>query len=143
MKATIFYRIATVLLLLFAVGHTIGFLTFVPPTPEGVAVWDAMNRVTFSVDGVAYSYGHFYRGLGLSVTVCLLFEAWLAWMLGAMTKRGVDVRPITAAFVLLHAVGAVLAWMYVGMPPLVLSVLLVIAFSAAMLAERKQLATAP
>jgi len=40
MKATWLYRIAAIRLLLFATGHTIGILKFVPPTPEGQAVAD-------------------------------------------------------------------------------------------------------
>lgn len=54
MNATLLYRIASVLLLLFAVGHTIGFLNFKPPTPEGVAVRDAMNNVHFQVRAETY-----------------------------------------------------------------------------------------
>jgi hypothetical protein len=45
MNATLLYRIASVLLLLFALGHTVGFLKFKPPTAEGVAVRDAITNV--------------------------------------------------------------------------------------------------
>jgi len=47
MNATLLYRIASVLLILFAAGHTIGFLNFTPPTAEGIAVRDAMQNVQF------------------------------------------------------------------------------------------------
>ena len=43
MNATLLYRIAAALLLLFAVLHTFGFLGFKPPTAEGLAVRDAMT----------------------------------------------------------------------------------------------------
>jgi len=62
MRATLLYRIASVLLLLFALGHTVGFLKFKPPTAEGVAVRDAMTNVHFQVSGRDYTYGGFYRG---------------------------------------------------------------------------------
>ena len=40
MSATLLYRIAAGLLLLFAVGHTLGFLGFKPASVEGLA-WAA------------------------------------------------------------------------------------------------------
>lgn len=57
MNATLLYRIASILVLLFALGHTVGFLKFKPPTAEGIAVRDAMANVHFQVRGHDYSYG--------------------------------------------------------------------------------------
>ena len=78
MKPTLLYRIASILLVLFAAGHTAGFLRFVPPSAEGIAVRDAMHNVRFALHGGSYSYGGFYDGFGLSVSVYLLFSAFLA-----------------------------------------------------------------
>jgi len=83
MTATLLYRIAAVLLILFAAAHTFGSLTFTPPTPEAVAVRDAMNNVHFQ----GYSYGNFYKGFSLSITAYLLFLAFLAWHLGSVAAR--------------------------------------------------------
>ena len=77
-SATVWFRISAVLLLLFAAGHTFGFLTFRAPTPAGQAVFSSMNDVHFSVDRQTFSYGDFYLGFGLSISVFQLFEAWLA-----------------------------------------------------------------
>jgi len=90
MNATLLYRIAAVLFVLFAAGHTFGILKFKPPTAEGIAVRDAMNTVQFHLDGRSYSYSRFYEGLGLYVTVYLLFSALLSWHLGnmALLDRG-------------------------------------------------------
>ena len=82
MNATLFYRIAAALLVSFAAGHTFGFLRFKPPTSDALAVRDAMNNVHFQVRGSDFSYGGFYRGFGLTITVYLLFSAFLAWHLG-------------------------------------------------------------
>ncbi|HSY47603.1 MAG TPA: hypothetical protein VLC46_02205 [Thermoanaerobaculia bacterium] len=82
MNATLLYRIAAVLFVLFAAGHTFGFLKFKPPTSEGIAVRDAMKNVHFHVGSRDYSYGGFHTGFGLSITVYLLFFALLAWHLG-------------------------------------------------------------
>ena len=87
MNATVLYRIACVLLILFAAGHTVGFLNFNPPTAEARAVRDSMNSVHFQVRGASFSYGGFYIGFGLYVTAYLLFSAFLAWHLGALAKN--------------------------------------------------------
>ena len=84
MNATLLYRIAAALLLLFAVGHTLGFLSFKPTSPEALAVRDAMNNVAFQLRGSSYTYGNFYKGFGLMVTAYLIFSAYLAWHLGKL-----------------------------------------------------------
>jgi hypothetical protein len=71
---------------LFAAGHTLGFLRFKPPTPEGVAVRDSMAGVRFSVGGRTYTYAGFYKGFGLFVTAYLLFSAFLAWHCGDLAR---------------------------------------------------------
>ena len=77
MSATRLYRIAAVLFVLFAAAHTFGFLRFKPPTEEGMAVLNAMNTVHFA----GFSYGGFYVGFGLYVSVYMIFSAFLAWHL--------------------------------------------------------------
>jgi hypothetical protein len=122
MKATILFRIAAIFFLLFAAGHTVGFLTFKPPTQEALAVRDAMVSVHFEAQGKIFSYGGFYRGFGLSATASMIFEAFLAWYLGALAKnRSREVAPIGSAFFLWQLFGLVLAWLYFGIAPLILS----------------------
>src|SRR2546428_6338613 len=79
MKASLLFRIASVLLVLFALGHTFGFLHFKPPTPEGLAVRDAMNNVHFRVGGGSFRYGRLFIWSCLLVTAFLLFFALLSW----------------------------------------------------------------
>ncbi len=68
MRPALLYRIASVLFVLFALGHTFGFLSFKPPSAEGLAVRDAMNNVHFQIGGANLSYGSFYTGFGLYVS---------------------------------------------------------------------------
>src|SRR5271155_3057924 len=86
MKATVLYRIAAVVFVLFALGHTYGFLSLRAPSPEGRAVYDAMNTVHFVVHDHSYSYGGFYRGFGLSCTVSMIFSAFFSWHLGELAR---------------------------------------------------------
>jgi hypothetical protein len=87
LNARVLYRIASVLLILFALGHTVGFLKFKPPTAEGIAVHDAMDRVHFQVRGRDYSYGGWYVGFGLFNSIFLLYGAFVAWRLGELVAH--------------------------------------------------------
>ncbi len=113
MSATVLYRIAAVLLVLFAAGHTFGFLKFKPPTAEGVAVYDAMNKVQFPVGGQSYSYGGFYMGFGLYITVYLLFSAVLAWCLSNLAITNPHTfGAVGWAFFVVQLAGLVLSFLY-------------------------------
>ena len=86
-KPTLLYRIASVLLVVFAAGHTFGFLKFKPPTPEGLGVWEGMNNVHFQIGKSTYTYASFYNGFGLFATLYLVFAAFLAWHLGNVARN--------------------------------------------------------
>jgi hypothetical protein len=132
MRATILFRITAVLFLLFAAGHTFGFLTFKPATQEGRAVFESMNTVHFEDDGHIYSYGGFYRGFGLSATASMIFQAFLAWYLGSMARRGSrDAVVMGWAFFAWQLPGLVLSFLYFGIPPMVLSSLVALLIGAA------------
>src|ERR1700730_14596527 len=90
MNATVLYRIVSVLLVLFAAGHTAGVLRVKPPTPGAVAVRDAMSSVHFPVGGSQFTYRGFYDGFGLFVTAYLLFSAFLAWYLGDLARSNLQ-----------------------------------------------------
>jgi hypothetical protein len=124
MSATLLYRIAAVLLILFAAAHTMGSLSFTPPTPEAAAVRDAMNNVHFSVKGSSYSYGNFYKGLILSVTAYLLFLAILAWQLGSVAvKQPQAIGALGWLFCALNLATMVIAWIYIAAAPAISSAL--------------------
>jgi len=113
LTAPLFYRIAAVLFVLFAAGHTFGFLKFMPDTPDATAVFQSMNDVKFHVDGRSYTYGGFYRGFGIQVTVYLLFFAFLSWQLGQMaTQYPQAAGPIGWVFCAVQVAGLALSLLY-------------------------------
>ena len=115
-------RLAAVVFLLFAAGHTVGFLTFRAPTAEGQAVFSAMNSVHFAADGTTYSYGNFYRGFGLFITVFQLFTAWLAWMLASWAASiPQQVRAIAWALCPMQLISFGLSLAYFAVAPAALS----------------------
>lgn len=127
MNATLLYRIAAFVLVLFAVGHTLGFLKFKAPTPEGVAVQQAMDNVRFSLGSKSYTYGDFYRGFGLFCTAYLLFAAFISWHLGTMARSIPQaIGALGWVFFGLQLVGLVLSWKYFIPPPIIFSTVLAI-----------------
>ena len=132
MKATWLYRIAAVLLFLFALGHTFGFLYFKPPTPEGVAVHDAMNNVHFQMGSATSSYGGFYVGFGLFVTAYLLFGAFLAWYLSGLVSKAPRVASTLGwGLFAVQVASLALSWIYFAGPPIVFSSILAVCLGCA------------
>jgi hypothetical protein len=122
MKATLLYRIASVLFVLFGLGHTLGFLTFKPPTAEGLAVFDAMNKVHFSFGGVTLSYADFYVGFGLNVSAYLFFSAFLAWHLGWLAARLPQaIGALGWIFFTVQLASVALCWVYFAAPQVIFS----------------------
>ncbi|HZF07239.1 MAG TPA: hypothetical protein VFE33_00460 [Thermoanaerobaculia bacterium] len=122
MSATLLYRIAAVVLVLFALGHTFGFLHFKPQTPAGQAVRDAMNSVNFQVGSGTFTYGGFYVGFGLYVSAYLLFSAFLAWYLGGLAAGSPQaIGALGWAFFALQLASLVLSWIYFAAVPTLFS----------------------
>lgn len=80
MKASMLYRIAAVLLLLFAAGHTLGFRQS-DPTWGVDALLSSMQSIHFDVQGFNRTYWDLFVAAGFSVGVLYLFAAILAWQL--------------------------------------------------------------
>ena len=131
MKAPVFYRIAAILLLLFAVGHTVGFRQSDPQW--GVdALTDSMRSIHFDVQGFNRTYWGFFVGFGLFVTVFLLFAAVLAWQLGGLPPDSLArLRGIAWALVLCFAAVTVLSWRYFFIVPIVFSIAITVCLAAA------------
>jgi hypothetical protein len=122
MSATLLYRIAAVVFVVFAVGHTYGFLSLRPSSAEARAVFDAMNSVHFEVGGRSFTYGAFYRGFGLSCTASMILSAFLCWHLGALARSApAAIGLLGWVFFAVQVVGVVLSALYFGLPPMVLS----------------------
>ncbi len=136
MSPALLYRIASVLLVLFAAGHTLGFRR-VDPRWGIDATIGALKATQFQVQGFTRSYWTFYTGFGLFVTVLLVFAGILAWQLGALPKDTLrSLRVVTWALALSFVAVTFLSWRYFFIAPLVFSgvvaaCLLLAAWSAA------------
>jgi hypothetical protein len=131
MRASLLYRIAAVLLVLFAVGHTLGFRE---PDPKwGVDVLLASMRSThFDVLGADRSYWDFFLAAGYSVGVFYLFAAVLAWQLGGLPPAAsASLRGAAWAFALAFAAIAVVSWRFLFVVPIAFSSLIALCLAAA------------
>ncbi len=132
MKPAILFRVAAVLYLLFAIGHTFGFLTFKPPTEEAQAVRESMNTVHFVMQDKILSYGGFYRGFGLAITGAILLQAFFCWYLGSMARHGNPaVVPLGSALFAQQLASQGLSWLYFGLPPVILGTIVAIILALA------------
>ena len=137
MKASIFYRIASVLLVLFAVGHTLGFRQTQPSWGVDSLV-ASMRTIHFDVQGLSRSYWDFYVGFGLFVTVFLLFAAVLTWQMGGLPAGTLAaMRGPAWALVICFAVITAMTWRYFFIVPMVFCVVITLClFVAAWLTPR-------
>ena len=131
MSYRIFYRIAAVLLLLFAVGHTLGFRQSDPQW--GVdALLASMRSIHFDVQGFNRTYWDLFVAAGLSVGVFYLFAAILAWQLGGLPAATLALMRGTAwAFALCFAAITVVSWRYLFPLPIIFSMVITVCLIAA------------
>lgn len=141
MKASVFYRIAAVLLLLFAAGHTLGFRQSDPKW--GVdAVIGSMKSIHFDVQGFDRTYWDFFVGSGFTVGVLYLFAAILAWKLGGLSAANLTLtRDIAWAFALCFAAITVVSWRFLFIIPIVFSGVITVCLIAAAWLSRQRSTT--
>lgn len=121
MRPTLLYRVAAVLLALFAVGHTVGFRQ-VDPQWGIDAVITGMKAASFQVLGMQRTYWDFFVGFGFFVSVLQLFAALVAWQLATLdppvlARMGLIRWGFVVAFVAISG----LSWRYFFPIPLLFS----------------------
>jgi len=121
MKASRFYGVAAVLLVLFSVGHTLGFRQTDPSW--GVDnLLSSLRALHFSAQGFNRTYYDFYVGFGLFVSVLLFFAALVAWQLAAMSSEMLaQMTLLRWAFAICFVAVTVLSWRYCFAVPVIFS----------------------
>ena len=127
MNPVLALRLASVLAMLHSVLHTIGSVISKPEAGTQEATMAIMRANQFQVMGLTRSYGDFYLGFALFVTVALAIEGIVFWQLGALAKSGVaGLRPILCSFAAAYIGCAAIASLYFFAPPAVFEVLIAI-----------------
>lgn len=131
MKASVLYRIASILLLLFAAGHTWGFRQ-VDPKWGVDSLISSMRSIHFDMNGFDRTYWGFFVGFGLFVTALMVFAAIVAWQLGGLAPDALASMRLTAwGFAVCFAAVTYLSWRYFFTIPLVLSIAILLCLAAA------------
>ena len=131
MRSPAFYRVASVLLLLFAVGHTVGFQQSDPAWGVG-AVLGSMQSSQFTIQGFTRTYWDFFLGAGFTVGALYLFAAVLAWQLGGLPVATLaSMRATTWSFAACFVAIMVLSWRYLFWIPIAMSGVIAACLAAA------------
>ncbi|PYS23064.1 MAG: hypothetical protein DMF72_10795 [Acidobacteria bacterium] len=126
MKPSLFYRIAAVLILLFDVGHTLGFRQS-DPTWGADTMLASMRSIHFNVQGFNRTYWDLFVGAGFNVSVFLLFAAVVAWQLGGLPAETLTrLRGIAWALALCFVALTVLSWRFFFILPIVFSIVIAV-----------------
>ena len=138
MKASVFYRVAAVLLLLLAAGHTFGFRQTDPQWGIDTLL-GPMKSIHFQVQGFTRTYWDFFVAAGMSVGVFYLFAAIVAWQLGGLPAETLArVRGMAWALALCFIANAIVCWTYLFAAPIFLSTAIALCLTlAAGLATRQ------
>ena len=131
MKASIFYRVAAVLLLLFAVGHTVGFRQSDPKWGVDTLL-ASMRSIHFDVQGSNRTYWDLFVAAGFSVGVFYLFAGVLAWQLARLPVQTLALmRGIAWTFAICFSIITIVSWRYLFIVPIVFSLVITVCLIAA------------
>lgn len=116
MSPALLYRVASVILVLYAAAHQFGFRQIDPQWNADAAV--AAMKVTFQVQRQTRSYWDFFSAFGFFCTGFLLFAAILAWQLGGLPADMLHrLKVVRWAFAACFVALTVVVWRYVFPAP--------------------------
>jgi hypothetical protein len=114
LKSVTFYRAATLLLLFFCAGHTIGGMLLQSSRgAEADAVFEAMKTVEFNFNGATCTWYNFWFGFGLGTSINQILSATIAWQLDKVDPEHWEVvKGIAWTLVMAHCASTILSWTY-------------------------------
>jgi hypothetical protein len=123
-KTKVFFRIASILLLLFSAGHTLGFRKTDPSW--GVdGLLNLMRSIHFDAQGFQRTYWDFYVGFGLFISVLFVFASLVCWQLSSLEPTMLRSLPLICwPLALCFVVVTILSWQYFFLVPIIFSLLI-------------------
>jgi len=95
--------------------------------------------VHFALHGGTFSYGGFYNGFGLSVSIYMLFAAFLAWHLGSLARRDPSaIGALGIVFCAMQVAQLVICLVYFFTAPIVFETLIALMLALAAWGVRRQ-----
>jgi hypothetical protein len=131
-------RIASIISLLFAAGHTAGASQSWSPAGE-TEVLRAMRSFQFTAEGVNRTYWDFHTGFGFIISIYLFLQSVLLWQLAAIAKTDpVRVRPLTASFFLASVASVLVSSRFIFAIPAVFAGLIAVCLGVTFLTMRAE-----
>jgi hypothetical protein len=131
MKPSLLYRIASILLLLFAAGHTLGFRQIDPKWGVDSLI-QSMRSIHFNANGSDRTYWDFFVGFGLFVSVFMVLAAIITWQFGGLpTETLAAMRTSAWGFVVCFGMVVYLSWRYFFIVPVIFSVAIFLCLAVA------------
>lgn len=138
MKATIWLRVASVLVFIHGLLHGINELIAKPEPGAQLSAVSAMKLNAFVLMGETRTLMDFYKGFSYLGAVTLIVEAIVIWQLGALAKRNVPgLWPIMATFAASFLVTSLIAYKFLIPPPAIMELVIAACLGAAAIAARK------
>jgi len=144
MKAWIWLRALAGVLVFFTVAHTVGVLKPPAAGTPAAAVLATMGSVHFPIMGFQRSYGEFYRGFGLFVSLEFAILAALAYQVSGLSRRHPrQALPMAITLQAACIASAILSWMFFFAAPIVTSLVAVACSTVALVTLARDSASAP
>ncbi len=145
MKPALPLRIASILALIAALGHTLLFLNSKPTHgPDEIVVVTAMQTHVFSFGGFSHSYWQLYFGYELFVTISCLVECALLWQLASLSSSAPRaIRPMIAIFFLGEVATSILMLKFFFIIPIVVHIATALCLALALSALTRKASPQP
>jgi hypothetical protein len=137
MKSFVLLRIAAIVAFLYALGHTLGMPWVPDEGPETMAIVQSMAAHRFDAMGAQRSMRDFYFGFGISISVFMLAQAILLWLIAGQARLDPErMRPFIAVLLLAFIANAIIAAMYFFAVPCVMASIIAICLLIAWIAAK-------
>ena len=117
-------HVATGLLVLLLVGHTLGTVSTQSRGPEEAAALAALAAVRFDVMGVTRSHADFYAGLGWSLSAAVVGFVWTSIVTTRLIRDRVGAgRVLAYGLATATALLSIVSWIWIFPVPAVITML--------------------
>jgi len=133
-KPSILYRIASILILLLALGHLLGFRQSDPAWHADTLI-ATMHSLHFNIQGFDRTYWDLFIAAGFVVGILYIFLGILTWQLGSLSAESLTRLRLTRwALALAFAANTFISWQHLFVIPIIFSAVITICLIVAALA---------
>lgn len=126
MSSSLALRITAILVLVFAIAHTLGYPWVGHMSAENMAkLFDVFTSTKTVTQGFARTYGDTHVGFGLYISLAFVIQAIVTWHLAKFAATAASLaRFIAALFAIQYAATVLLDFLYFFWGPIVFSALI-------------------